>query len=259
MLLYKSWIDAIKKCLEIREHLKSSVLSLDPKQLFYDVKDVYSYFTPSLLFWDPISLALRNKPIFCPEHGSELEATHRWLDSNTDNSRQPRILIDNSGPKLLIPRIFKCRLGDHEIRTTNDVLLKQCGTNANEIIITHKGAFKAEFVNSLCQYLASGLSFPQMVELLRGQSKSNFDIQKQKYKQDCLLQNVKPDNQNLESILHAILGMLPSVDAIEDLFKAWFRLNKTLYTDSMKSLPTKVLTIDHTFKVSQGVLFLGDH
>uniref|UniRef100_A0A7M5XP13 Uncharacterized protein n=2 Tax=Clytia hemisphaerica TaxID=252671 RepID=A0A7M5XP13_9CNID len=57
----------------------------------------------------------------------------------------------------------------------------------------------------------------------------------------------------LDLILKDTLGMLPKVDAIEDLFKAWFRMNKSMYTNSMKSLPARILTIDHTFKVTSNV------
>ena len=56
-------------------------------------------------------------------------------------------------------------------------------------------------------------------------------------------------NQSMiDLILKDVISMLPKVDAIEDLFKAWFRMNKSTYTNSMKS--ARILTIDHTFKVS---------
>ena len=145
MLLDDRWINSVKKCLEITTQLNLNIFSVDPKQMFCDVRQVYSYFTPPLLIWDPVTLAQKNKPVICEEHASEVDSTNRWLDSNTDNSRQPRILIDNSGPKLLIARIYKCKVGDHEMRTTNESLLKQCGTDASDIIVTHKGCFKTEF------------------------------------------------------------------------------------------------------------------
>lgn len=252
MIIPSTWRKAIKDCLQVSSAIKSNVVLLDPKQIFLNSTpgeiDVNSYFVPPIFIWDPVTVSKNRFPILCPLHHTEIFETGLWLD-NSDNSRSPRILIDVSGPMLLVGRLYKCKAGDHFVRTTDEKLLAQCGSFAEDVVFTHKCSYKQEFIQTMCQYVVNGLTFPRIVELLKDRCKAICQTQWKKYQADCLLNKVEPDASKYGEILEKCLKMLPEADCLEDFFKGWFRKNEQYFVDCMGSLSATVLTVDHTFKV----------
>ena len=258
MFINSYWANTIKECLKIAHNIGSSVLLLDPKQIFLNDQEIESYFAPSILIWDPVAVSKKRCPILCPEHFTELLPTDHWLDAS-DNSRYPRQLVDLTGPMLLIGRIYKCYSHNHHVRTTDASLLRQCYMNVGDIIFTHKSAFKAEFVDAVSEFVVNGMSFPRIVSLIREKTIKIFNIQLEKYERNCILYGIEPDKSKSEEILETWLKMVPKSDSVEDLFKAWFRKNKELFKRDFISLSAKVVTIDHTFKVSYYYNFFFQH
>ena len=64
MIVPRSWIDAIKKCINLSDLLKAPVVTLNPTELFQPVvKDVFSYFTPSIFIWDPVAISNQKEQV----------------------------------------------------------------------------------------------------------------------------------------------------------------------------------------------------
>ena len=249
MLIKSSWIKTINKCIDVAQTLDAGVLQLDPKQIWHDVDDIYSFFVPPVLIWDPVSNTKKKHPIICPEHGCEIFATKQWMNSDTDNSRHPRKLVDSTGGMLLVGRVYKCPIGNHFLRTTSNSIIQQCYINNGDVNLCHKTAFKSEFVDTLHHYVMNGFSFSQIVKLLKERTEKLLDNQIQKYKQECIVNGKTPELEKIKEISKLWIKILPKRDCLEDLFKAWFRKNKENLIKEMASLPASIVTIDHTFKV----------
>ena len=247
MSIPNNWKETIKDLINISSKLGKVCNSINTclSGSYQKPKDVFSYFTPDIFIWDPIAAAAENAYL-CPDHMCALRATNTWMDGH-DNSRMPRRLIDITGPSYLVGRLYKCELYPHHLRTTD--IRVQVERYSKDIVMTHKGSFKNQFLLSLFQGVVNGLSFEKLFDTLKERTLSTFYLNKHKYLLDCENLHQVPDLTNLEKVKEIILDMLPKSDMLEDLFKSWFMENEEMFTECMSSIKAKVLTVDHTFKV----------
>ena len=63
-------------------------------------------------------------PLVCEEHG-HVVVLARWTDGSS-NSLNPRVLLEDNGPALLVARDYYCKAGDnrHYIRSTDGDFLR---------------------------------------------------------------------------------------------------------------------------------------
>ena len=170
-----------------------------------------------------------------------------WFDCS-DNSRTPRVLIDVTGPMFLVGRIYKCDFGNHYIRTTDSDLLKLCKHN-KEVVFMHKSSTKRHFMQSLVSYVGKGLTFQQIQELIKNRTLFQLNMNKERYGLDVINESVPANKGHLHEAIDLVMKMLPKVNLLEDMFKSWFKQNESFYVKSKARLQSKILTVDHTFKV----------
>ena len=110
-------------------------------------------------------------------------------------------------------------------------------------------SYLSQYVISLYQNVCEGLTFNRIYEIMKERTLATFYLNKQKYLLDCQLNGLVPNELILEEIKKAILEMILKPDALEDLFKHWFRENEHMLNSKMSALNATILTADHTFKV----------
>lgn len=250
MIIPDSWKKLIGNSICLSNSCKFDVGSISPQIIngYQRPDDAFSYFAPNVFIWDPIRTSAGCGTLFCPEHGSPLSKTNAWMDGH-DNSTMPRNLIDITGSELLVGRVYRCTAFGHSVRTTDLRILNNTPRYSADVVFSHKIVVKQQFLMSLFQQICNGLTFPRIYEILMERTMSSFYSNNQRYHLDCQIFGIEPDDNAVQNIREKLINLIPKKDALEDLFKWWFKENEESFTSSMTALSTNILTADHTFKV----------
>eukprot|EP00111_Clytia_hemisphaerica_P012455 TCONS_00036548-protein len=248
MIIPEAWKNSIVKAIEFAERNKFYCGVINSTLL----DSIFKYklpcpFIPDILVWDPLK-ATPGHQFFCPEHLSELTDTNQWMDGR-DNSLTPRKSFDLTGPALLVGKVYKCAVGKHFVRSTDERIINQMTRHSSDIALTTKYAVKQSYLFTQLQYVINGLSFEKIRNLLKERTLALFYENKYRYILDCKLKGESVDTDYLSDIQELLINMLPCQNTLEDMFKAWFEGNKDDFIHSMEDLSAEILSIDHTFKV----------
>ncbi len=234
------------------------------------------YTLPNVFVWDPLLQyddVFSCFPFTCPLHNEFVLIPKQWTDGST-NARNPRIILNENGPCLLISRNYYCNSAEtrHYVRGTDGNLIKMIG----ELIsmpfrLTRKYAITNNFVQNLRRAVSNGVSFHHIqADYLQLQlqecvlRKEQFIWHKNLWERTRLLgvpaattQDVTEfDEEPWNTFKEMLINICPSDDLLCDVFLKDFNERKILYEEAMKTIPAKSLMADHTFKVGFFQIFL---
>lgn len=223
-----------------------------------------SQFTyPNIYIWDPL---FQREDIFkqfqltCPEHKNMCLLPKQWTDGST-NALNPRVILDNQGPSLLLTRNYYCHSGRHYIRGTNGDLLAVIRMFVQvPFKLTHKYAFTLDFAHRLRDFLSNGVSFNYLQANYIERQLQDFTDRKERYNCHRILwakicsstEDIITDESSEEiwsKYKQKIIGLCPSDDLLGDIFVKDFEDRKSKYEDAMRATTATALMADHTFKV----------
>ena len=168
--LFPQWKKIIKEACKKKDWLIGSGphCIVEGRQVsIQEGNDIEFYFFPRLMLWDPLNEAQKQSrwPILCPEHYQPLTPSDCWMDGS-QNSRNPRVLWDTTGPLFLVSREYICDGNDynpgHRIRTTDGRLLASAGRSGEDVIFSQKYSFAKLLLTSMNDLLLLGMSFNQL-------------------------------------------------------------------------------------------------
>ena len=162
-------------------------------------------------------------------------------------------MVDYTGPKLFVGRLYKCSLLDHYIRTTDVRIMQQCPRFSQDILISHKLIIKTEYMGSLMQSIANGMSFIKVRNQIEDIIVDTMALSSRKFLLDCAISNIEVDMKALDAVKEVVLNLIPSKQTFEDIFKSWFFEQKFLMEQAMMNINSTDLMVDHTFKVSSSM------
>lgn len=114
-----------------------------------------SFTLPNLFIWDPLLQfhdMFHVNPLVCEEHG-HVVVPARWTDGSS-NSLNPRVLLEDNGPALLVARDYYCKAG---------LMVISCDTLAKVICRSAIQAYtQVRFHFNICEETAE-LHFPRTV------------------------------------------------------------------------------------------------
>ena len=214
------------------------------------------YFFPDVIFWDPLSrLSLRREFLQCPKESccgkrSCLRAVG-WKDGKTKRDN-PRRLYGLIHPVVLVSRIYRCQLSNHEVIAHDGDIIKQLSDKDRPpFMLSHITGMTRELQNTITSHILSGLSFCDIQRTLKQQLWNSLA-------ERCRTVSVHfPNIKNLSPFnLHKDIQQTwssPSNDFLESVFLADFMDKEKLYTAKMMGIevgPNGWISMDHTFKVA---------
>lgn len=119
-----------------------------------------------IYIWDPL-LQYEDSfscfPFSCPQHKNVILVPRQWTDGST-NTLNPRVILDNIGPRLLITRTYYFNSGEsrHYVRGTDGELMDRIAEISHlnrPFKLIHKYAVKISFVKRLRDSVSNGISF----------------------------------------------------------------------------------------------------
>ena len=86
----------------------------------------YSYFFPDILFWDPLSRTPSLKGFLkCLREACSGKTASLWSPCGKTDGNNPRRLYGLTCPVMLVSRVYRCQLHNHEIIAHDCGVLKQ--------------------------------------------------------------------------------------------------------------------------------------
>ncbi|XP_031559544.1 uncharacterized protein LOC116295769 [Actinia tenebrosa] len=223
------------------------------------------FFLPKVFIWSPMDHF--KSTIRCPEHGSVLEAM-QWTDITEKKSpRNPRLVYDLHGNYLLIQRFYKCRHGQHKYLSAAPEIMRELpgviSHGCFPIKMLYKAACSKELMDLVISEVVQGVNFLQISEGIANLNYKEFCRRGERY----LMSN--SNNHEKQSCDHDFftedfycdtMFSFPSNDLLMKLFLEDFEGEKKYYDEELRKTKAKVLSFDHTFKVSKhiGVARNGD-
>lgn len=206
---------------------------------------------PKIFIWCPIRHY--DLTINCPVHNCPLRVG-RWTDVlqgiRTD-PRNPRLVYDLHGNLILVQAFYECsyRLPEHEkaghryLSACNEILglLSPTIDKMFPIIMQQRCAFTTRLYDYIITSIYQGQNF---MELSEGIASMNF--------REFMRNNPESDDlgKGFES---NIFCAYPGNDKLMELFLLQFQLTRDLYENNMCKHVGKILSCDHTFKISKHV------
>lgn len=206
---------------------------------------------PKIMIWCPIRH--NGLTINCPVHHCPLRVG-RWTDvlhGARADPRNPRRVYDLHGNLVLVQVFYECsdRLLGHEkdghryLSASNEImrLLPSSVSKMFPIIMQQRCAFTMRLYDYIITGIYQGQNF---MELSEGIASMNF--------REFIRNN--PDNDDfVKSFETSKFCSYPGNDKLMEIFLSQFQLTKALYENNMSKHYGKVLSCDHTFKISQHV------
>lgn len=213
------------------------------------------YFFPDILFWDPLSTIPSLKGVLqCPKdackgRNSFLRAVG-WKDGKTERSN-PRRLYGLTAPVVLVSRVYRCQLNNHEVVAHDGHILMQLrNTDRPPFILSHLSGITRDVQTAISSYVLSELPFSRIANIMKQQLWSSLAERcKTLTIHYPTVVNLSPSTleQDIKS-----MWSTPSNDFIETIFLADFWEKEKLYTHRMISEvgTDDWISMDHTFKVA---------
>ena len=262
---WKEYLEAVIKRFEDGEIGREFRVIIPPRQKISDKPDVSMYTLPNVYVWDPLTQyddVFSCFPLTCPLHDGVFLIGKQWTDGST-NSRNPRVILDEHNPCLLIGRIYYCNTGEtrHYVRSTDGNFVDKIGQLITmPFRLTHKYAIATNFLQYLRRSVSNGISFHniqadyiqlqlQLCMLRKEQFLWHIGLRDKTKRMSTVQDIVEADERPWAIFKEMLTGICPSDDLICDVFLKDFDDRKILYEHAMKSVPAKSLMADHTFKV----------
>ena len=206
---------------------------------------------PKILIWCPIRHY--GLTINCPVHNCPLRVG-KWTDVLSGaraDPRNPWLVYDLHANLVLVQVFYECsdqlpghqKNGHRYLSASNEVLrlLPSRVANMFPVIMQQRCAFTVRLYDYIITGIYQGQNF---MELSEGIASMNF--------REFVRNN--PDNSDLvKGFESSIFCSYPGNDKLIELFLSQFQLTKALYENNMCKQVGKVLTCDHTFKISKHV------
>lgn len=220
------------------------------------------YTRPSIFIWDPLQLyqdVFSIKPLVCPVHQELPLQRGRWSDGSS-NSLNPRLMLTNEGPALLVFREYYCSSGEerHYVRSTDAKIISYIGSFIEvPFILTYKSGCTRSFLIKIRELASNGVSLNLIQAMyIENQLQKCSDL-KQRYLEHCRLYSSLVCETEVQCTWEKIFSdyasfmanLCPSDDFIGDLFLRDFEERKQMYVESMSTTTANALMADHTFKV----------
>lgn len=225
-----------------------------------------SFTLPNLFIWDPLRQyydIFDTNPLVCEEHG-RVVVPARWTNGSS-NSLNPRVLLEDNGPALLIAREYYCKAGHnrHYIRSTDEDFLRYLCENyfiEPPFKLTHKCDFTLSFVKRLRSYISHGLSFNMFQSTYmehqleycmekKWEFRRHCDLRRKISEQSIQEYSVESTEELFSTFKDFVIGMCPSDDLLCDVFLKDSQDRKVMFEESMRLTSARELMADHTFKV----------
>ena len=206
---------------------------------------------PKIFIWCPIRHY--GLTINCPVHNCPLRLG-KWRDVLSGaraDPRNPWLVHDLHANLVLVQVFYECsdqlpgyqKNGHQYLSASNEVLplLPSRVANMFPVIMQQQCAFTVHLYDYIITGIYQGQNF---MELSEGIASMNFRE---------FLQN-NPDNSDLvKGFESSTFCSYPGNDKLIELFLSQFQLTKALYKNNMCKQVGKVLSCDHTFKISKHV------
>lgn len=213
------------------------------------------YFFPDILFWDPLSRIPSIRGVLqCPKEAckgrNSLLRAVGWKDGKTERSN-PRRLYGLTTPVVLVSRVYRCQLNNHEVVAHDGhILMQLCKTDRPPFILSHLSGITRDVQTAISSFVLSELTFSGIAKILSQQLWSSLAERcKTLSIHYPTVANLSPST--LDSDIKSMWST-PSNDFIETIFLADFWEKEKLYTARMiKEIGTDGwISMDHTFKVA---------
>jgi hypothetical protein len=208
---------------------------------------------PKIFIWCPIQHY--KLKLLCPIHNVGLQCK-KWLSELEKESRwNPRLVYDLGGNVIFVQRSYECTSppGLHWVKHSylsgsKDILdiIPRTFVRQLPIILHYRSAFTADLLDDIWTNIELGQNFLKISERM---ASLNF----RKFQQRLSLQDSDHRDNVEESFYSNILYSFPSNDKLMQIFLEHFESIKSTYSTEMQKLTGTVLSLDHTFKVSEHI------
>lgn len=170
------------------------------------------------------------------------------MERRKDGRNNPCRLYGLTCPVMLVSRIYRCQLYNHEIIAHDSEVLKQLHeVDWQPFILSHIMGMTRELQLAISSYILSGLAFSDIENMLRQHLWNSLAERCKKCKTYWNTGMLSP--WHLEKDVRDIWSA-PSNDFIESIFLADFKDKEKLYTARMLEIhigPNGWISMDHTF------------
>lgn len=221
------------------------------------------FLLPKVFIWSPCE-QFADLKIECPAHNGVMLKPWQWAKDvrNKQRGKVPRMVYDLYGNVILIQKIYVCVRGRscHKLMpTTPDVhhRLPKVITEYFPLVLTERSGYTKSLLDFIEVQLFEGVNFLKISEGIASLNIREFCRRRQIYKlslEETTSENTSMRAQiDISEFYEMPIFSHPSNDMLMNIFLQNFDKQSHLYEECMNRLTAKVITCDHTFKISRNI------